>query len=240
MVNGRTWGEKRNGCGMRCNGHLHYNQRVNVEYLSCRFIICHLYRAVWSSLKHRRSDICDLNVEEPIMNGNNDVRVISHVQLMRKKHKNTTFTIMPTIEYLLLRILLRYSHIFSLSICVFVWVCFPFPFERLLVSPSPSLVWSVLLSYFLALARSFVRSLVDVAFCHLFVFGLHLHFLSCRLNLRFRFSSDAQLMHSQCERNTSFQIQAFKTNIAYNIWLPVGRDYFLFAKNLLLYFSLCR
>ena len=38
------------------------------------------------------SDICDLNVEEPIMNGNNDVRVISHVQLMRKR-KNTTFTI---------------------------------------------------------------------------------------------------------------------------------------------------
>lgn len=41
----------------------------------------------WSRVKHHCSDICDLDVEEPIMNGNNDVRVISHVQLMRKSVK---------------------------------------------------------------------------------------------------------------------------------------------------------
>lgn len=72
-------------------------------------------------VKHHWSDICDLDVEEPIMNGNNDVRVTSHLQLMRKQKsvKNTTFTICLLLKIFTVTLRSR----FFISICKWVSEC---------------------------------------------------------------------------------------------------------------------
>lgn len=156
--------EKKNGTRVSERGSHKKGYKCEILELSRVFMV-HYLPLVSRFGSHRGeaslcSDICDLNVEEPIMNGNNDVRVISHVQLMRKR-KNTTFII-----YCL--------HLPPPSLCVNIW---SMPFA-LLVITAVGVRWCSLLDF-----SSFPFIYVSFAF-RVIVVGFNRRFF-CLLCARF-------------------------------------------------------